>query len=74
MARRSSHAPRPNPHRARGTAGVPPPSAISCLGAFRTPAAGARGEIIIPASEKGPAQGSEFRRFAIASSWPAPFG
>ena len=38
----SSPTPRPNPHSARGTAGAPLP-AISCLGAFRTPAATARG-------------------------------
>ena len=31
------------PHRACGTAAAPPPAAISCLGAFRTPAASARG-------------------------------
>ena len=34
---------RPNPHRARCTA-TAQPTAISCLGAFRTPAAPARGE------------------------------
>jgi hypothetical protein len=34
--------PRSIPHRARGTASAPP-TAISCLGAFRTPAARARG-------------------------------
>src|SRR3977135_2209458 len=34
--------PRPNPHSARGTIGAPHP-AISCLGAFRTLAAAARG-------------------------------
>ena len=38
----------PNPHSARGTASAPLP-AISCLGAFRTPAASTRGEIVIPA-------------------------
>src|ERR1700675_4449995 len=37
-------APPLNPHSARGTAGAPPP-AISCLGAFRPPAARARGEL-----------------------------
>ena len=39
--------PRPNPHSARGTRRLRhrccSPPAISCLGAFRTPAAGARG-------------------------------
>ena len=35
---------RPNPHSARGTAGALPPAAISCLGAFRTPAVGTRAE------------------------------
>ena len=39
----SSHTPWPNPHSACGTAAAPLP-AISCLGAFRTPAARARGE------------------------------
>ena len=38
----STLTPRPNPHSARGTVGAPHP-AISCLGAFRTPAAAARG-------------------------------
>jgi hypothetical protein len=38
----SSPTPRPNPHSARCTA-TAPLSAISCLGAFRTPAARARG-------------------------------
>ena len=36
--------PRQNPHSARGTAGAPLP-AISCLGAFWTPAARARGRV-----------------------------
>jgi len=48
----------PNPvaksRSATGTAGAPLP-AISCLGAFRTPAAGARGWLIIPGIRK-PAQ------------------
>src|ERR1700704_2839495 len=39
----SSHTPWPNPHSACGTAAAPLP-AISCLGAFRPPAARARGE------------------------------
>ena len=38
----SSHTPWPNPHSACGTAAAPLP-AISCLGAFRPPAASARG-------------------------------
>ena len=38
----SNHVPRLTLHSARGTAGAPLP-AISCLGAFRTPAAAARG-------------------------------
>ena len=38
----STLTPRPNPHSARGTLGAPHP-AISCLGAFRTLAAAARG-------------------------------
>ena len=42
--------PRLNPHRARGTDGAPPP-AISCLGAFQTPAARARRGLVMPASE-----------------------
>ena len=42
--------PRRNPHSARGNL-YPQPTAISCLGAFRTPAAGARGGFVIPASE-----------------------
>jgi hypothetical protein len=37
-----SPTPRSIPHRARGTASAPP-TAISCLGAFQTPAARARG-------------------------------
>ena len=41
----STPTPPPNPHRARRTAGAPP-TAISCLGAFRTPAAAARGQKI----------------------------
>jgi hypothetical protein len=40
--------PAPSP---RGTAGALPPAAISCLGAFRPPAASARGLAIIPAAE-----------------------
>ncbi len=36
---------------ARGTATALPATAISCLGAFRTPDAGARGESAMPASE-----------------------
>ncbi len=40
----SSHTPWPNPHSACGTAAAPP-TAISCLGAFRPPAARARGEV-----------------------------
>ena len=40
----SSHTPWPNPHSACGTAAAPLP-AISCLGAFRPPAARARGEV-----------------------------
>jgi hypothetical protein len=40
----SSHTPWPNPHSASGTAAAPLP-AISCLGAFRPPAARARGEV-----------------------------
>src|SRR6478672_7375861 len=36
--------PPPNPHSARGTARALPHAAISCIGAFRTPAVGARGE------------------------------
>ena len=40
----SSHTPWPNPHNACGTAAAPLP-AISCLGAFRPPAARARGEV-----------------------------
>ena len=42
ITRHSSPVPRLNLHSARGTAGAPLP-AISCLGAFRTPAAAARG-------------------------------
>src|SRR6267142_6393655 len=42
ITRHSNHVPRLNLHSARGTAGAPLP-AISCLGAFRTPAAAARG-------------------------------
>jgi len=38
----SNHVPRLTLHSARGTAGAPLPT-ISCLGAFRTPAAAARG-------------------------------
>jgi hypothetical protein len=40
----SSHTPWPNPHSACGTAAAPLP-AISCHGAFRPPAARARGEV-----------------------------
>jgi len=50
----SSHTPWPNPHSACGTAAAPLP-AISCLGAFRPPAAGARGEIVVTSGRK-PAQ------------------
>src|SRR6188474_1148309 len=46
----STQNPRLNPHSIRGTASAPLP-AISCLGAFRTPVAGARGWHPIPASE-----------------------
>jgi hypothetical protein len=37
---------------AEGAAHPPPPDAISCLGAFRTPTAGARGEIVIAGVRK----------------------
>ena len=47
----SSHTPWPNPHSACGTAAAPLP-AISCLGAFRPPAARARGEVVIAGSRK----------------------
>jgi hypothetical protein len=40
----STPSPLSNPHSARGTASALPPGAISCLGAFRTPAAAARGK------------------------------
>lgn len=50
----SSHTPWPNPHSACGTAAAPLP-AISCLGAFRPPAARARGEVRLAGSRK-PAQ------------------
>jgi hypothetical protein len=40
----STPSPLSNPHSARGTASALPPAAISCLGAFRTPAAAARGK------------------------------
>ena len=46
----SSQPPRPNPHSARGTA-VTCSTAISCLGAFRTPAASAAARSSTPASE-----------------------
>ena len=46
----STQNPRLNPHSIRGTASAPLP-AISCLGAFRTPVAGARGWHPMPASE-----------------------
>ena len=39
-----------NPHSARGAASTQLP-ATSCLGAFRPPAASARGSIVIPAAE-----------------------
>ena len=42
--------PRLNPHRSRGTAGAPRP-AISCLGAFQTPAAHVYRASSLPASE-----------------------
>ena len=49
----TSESPNPlrNPHSARGTHRAPP-TAISCLGAFRTPAASARGGIVIPGVQK----------------------
>ena len=46
----SSHTPWPNPHSACGTAAAPLP-AISCLGAFRTPAAERVEGSSLPASE-----------------------
>jgi len=46
--------PRRNPHSC-GTTAVSQP-AISCLGAFRPPAVGVRGETIIPAAGRKPAQ------------------
>src|ERR1700730_7124141 len=55
---------RPNSHRLFaaprrcGTAGALAPDAISCLGAFRTPAAGARGQIIVAGVRK-PAQSTK---------------
>ena len=46
----SSQPPRPNPHSARGTAAAPP-TAISCLGAFWSPAASAVDRPVIPATK-----------------------
>jgi len=46
----SRTAPTLNPHSARCLAGAQLP-AISCLGAFRPPALGVRGETVIPAAE-----------------------
>ena len=46
----TSQPPRPNPHSARGTAAASP-TAISCLGAFRSPAASARPYLVMPATE-----------------------
>ena len=51
--------PRRNPHSARPGRGPPP--AISCLGAFRTPVAGACGKIVVPGVRK-PAQVRTFVR------------
>src|SRR5258707_5773192 len=55
----SNLTPRPNPHRARGTDGALLP-AISCLGAFPTPAARAR-EGLATAGVRKPAQDQKTR-------------
>ena len=51
---------------------LPPPTAISCLGAFRTPATRARGWFVIPASENlhrsGLMHRSKQHRYSITSS------
>ena len=67
----SSHTPWPNPHSACGTAAAPLP-AISCLGAFRPPAARARGEVRHCRQPKtcttARQQSLKQRRFEIASA------
>lgn len=68
----SSHTPWPNPHSACGTAAAPLP-AISCLGAFRPPAARARGEVRHCRQPKTCTLGdiprrSEKHRYSITSS------
>ena len=68
----SSHTPWPNPHSACGTAAAPLP-AISCLGAFRPPAARARGEVRHCRQPKtcttsGREQSQQTARYSITSS------
>src|SRR5712675_2229438 len=62
----SNLTPRPNPHRARGADGAHSP-AISCLGAFPTPAARAR-EGLATAGVRKPAQERSFAVTAVAGS------
>src|SRR5215472_2267299 len=63
--------PCPNPHNRLaapapcGSAGAPPPDAISCLGAFRTPAAGARGEIVVRRHPRRSAQAGSALRHGV---------
>ena len=68
----SSHTPWPNPHSACGTAAAPLP-AISCLGAFRPPAARARGEVRHCRRRK-PAQQRSLPPFAECDLWNIPLG
>ena len=74
----SSHTPWPNPHSACGTAAAPLP-AISCLGAFRPPAARARGEVRHCRQPKtctkaAYAAAAKLQRYSITSSARASSG
>src|SRR5712671_4484189 len=76
----SNLTPRPNPHRARGADGAHSP-AISCLGAFPTPAARAR-EGLATAHVRKPAQSTKLRgqrgkidrRKAVDDQRPSGYG
>jgi hypothetical protein len=67
-----SQPPRPNPHSARGTA-VTCSTAISCLGAFRTPAASVR-DSLINAGVRKPAHKPTFSNPFISCLWRAERG
>src|ERR1700731_4344188 len=68
ITRHSNHVPQQNLHSARGTVGAPLP-AISCFGAFWTPAARARGECRHPGVQK-PAHNRTHAAQQTASTQP----